>query len=121
MAADQKRLSRPEGTARVPWGDDDWVAAPLFQVQAWGPDDEEPAYDFFLNDSVDGAWQFRHVPSITRPVEEMSMRSPDGIPFLVPEIQLAFKGNGLRPKDEHDFTHILPHLSEVNASGLRAR
>jgi hypothetical protein len=104
---------RPEGAARVPWDNDDWVAAPLFQVQAWRPEDEEPAYDFFLNDSVEGAWQFRHVPSITRPVEEMSMRSPDGIPFLVPEIQLAFKGKGQRPKDEHDFTHVLPHLSEA--------
>ncbi len=102
---------RPEGAAWVPWNADDWVAPPLFQVQAWGPADEVPAYDFFLNDTVNGAWQFRRQPAITRPIEEITLHTPDGIPFLVPEIQLAFKGKHQRPKDEHDFTRALPHLS----------
>ena len=109
---------RPEGAAWVPWNEDDWVAAPLFQVQAWGPEDEEPAYDFFLNDTVDGAWQFRREPSITRPVEEIILRTRDGIPFLAPEIQLAFKGKHQRPKDEHDFMLALPHLSAAQRAWL---
>ena len=109
---------RPEGAAWVPWNDDDWVAAPLFQVQAWGPEDEEPTYDFFLNDTVDGAWQFRREPSIIRPVEEIMLRTPGGIPYLAPEIQLAFKGKYRRPKDEHDFTLALPHLSAAQRAWL---
>ncbi len=109
---------RPEGAAWVPWNEDDWVAAPLFQVQAWGPEDEEPAYDFFLNDTVDGAWQFRREPSITRPVEEIMLRTAGGIPFLAPEIQLAFKGKYRRPKDEHDFTFVLPYLSPAQRAWL---
>ena len=109
---------RPEGAAWVPWNEDDWVAAPLFQVQAWGPADEEPAYDFFLNELVDGAWQFRREPAITRPVAEIVLRTPDGIPYLAPEIQLAFKGKGRRPKDEQDFTHVLPRLSAAQRAWL---
>ena len=109
---------RPEGAAWVPWNEDDWVAAPLFQVQAWGPEGEEPAYDFFLNDTVDGAWQFRREPSITRQVEEIMLRTPGGIPFLAPEVQLAFKGKYRRPKDEHDFTLALPRLSPAQRAWL---
>jgi len=109
---------RPEGAAWVPWNEDDWVAAPLFQVQAWGPEDDEPAYDFFLNDTVDGAWEFRREPSITRPIEEITLRTPDGIPFLVPEIQLAFKGKHRQPKDQHDFVLALPHLSTAQRAWL---
>ena len=109
---------RPEGAAWVPWNEDDWVAAPLFQVQAWGPEDEEPAYDFFLNDTVNGAWQFRREPSITRQVEEIMLRTPGGIPFLAPEVQLAFKGKYRRPKDEHDFTLALPRLSPAQRAWL---
>ncbi len=109
---------RPEGAAWVPWNEDDWVAAPLFQVQAWGPDDEEPAYDFFLNDTMDGAWQFRRVPSITLPIEEVVRRTPDDIPYLAPEIQLAFKGKSGRPKDDQDFTTVLPYLSEAQREWL---
>jgi len=60
---------------------------------------------------VDGAWQFRREPSITRSIEEIALRTPDGIPFLAPEIQLAFKGKRREPKDEHDFTLALPYLS----------
>src|SRR5919202_6150706 len=109
---------RPEGAAWVPWNADDWVAEPLFQVQAWGPEDEEPAYDFFLNDTVDGAWQFRRVPAITRPIEEIVLRTPAGIPLLVPEIQLAFKGKRREPKDEHDFMLALPRLSAPQRAWL---
>lgn len=110
----------PDGPAWVPWHADDWVAAPLFQVQAWGPEDEEPAYDFFLNDTVDDAWQFRRAPTITRPVAEIILRTPDGVPFLAPEIQLAFKGKHQQPKDEHDFTYALPHLSVTQRRWLAA-
>lgn len=102
---------RPEGVAWVPWNEGDWVAAPLFQVQAWGSDVEHPDYDFFLNDLVDGMWQFRREPSIMRPVEEIVMYTADGIPFLAPDVQLAFKAKSQRPKDDQDFAIALPHLS----------
>lgn len=109
---------RPEGAAWVPWNDDDWVAAPLFQVQAWGTDDQEPAYDFFLNDTVEGRWQFGRVPAITLPIEAIVLRTPAGVPFLAPEIQLAYKAKHDLPKNEHDFAIALPHLSAQQRSWL---
>ena len=108
----------PGGPAWVAWNEDDWVARPLFQVQAWGPEDEEPAYDFFLNDAVDGAWQVRRAPTITRPIDAIALRTPAGIPYLAPEIQLAFKGKHLEPKNEHDFALALPRLSASRRAWL---
>jgi hypothetical protein len=108
----------PEGGVWVPWNADDWVAPPRFQVQAWESEGDEPAYDFFLNDTVEGAWSFRRTPAITRPIEEIVLRTPDGIPFLAPEIQLAFKGKYQRPKDEQDFTLALPRLSAAQRMWL---
>ena len=67
---------------------------------------------------MDGAWQFRREPSITRPIAEIALRTPDGIPFLAPEIQLAFKAKRREPKDEHDFTLALPHLSAAQRAWL---
>lgn len=109
---------RPEGAAWVPWNEGDWVAAPLFQVQAWRSQDEEPDYDFFLNDLVDGMWQFRREPSIMRPVEEVVLYTTDGIPFLAPDVQLAFKAKGQRPKDDQDFALTSPHLSTAQHNWL---
>ncbi len=68
---------------------------------------------------VDGAWQFRRAPTITRPIEEIVRRTAEGIPFLVPEIQLAFKAKHQRPKDEQDFNAALPHLSLAQRDWLR--
>jgi hypothetical protein len=43
----------------------------------------------------------------------------DGIPYLVPEIQLLYKAKGLRPKDEADFRQTLPALSLEQRDWLR--
>jgi hypothetical protein len=37
--------------------------------------------------------------------------SPDGIPYLAPEIQLFYKAKQPRPKDQTDFLAILPYLT----------
>lgn len=47
-----------------------------------------------------------------RPLEEIGLVGPDGIPRLAPEIQLFYKAKSLRPKDERDFDAALPVLSE---------
>ncbi|HEU5381681.1 MAG TPA: hypothetical protein VFV38_40190 [Ktedonobacteraceae bacterium] len=40
----------------------------------------------------------------------LGRRTRDGIPYLAPEIQLLYKAKDLRPKDEADFTRVLPAL-----------
>ncbi len=53
-----------------------------------------------------GDWVYRRQMEITRPLGETRLRTPDGLPFLAPEIQLLYKSKAPRPKDETDFAMI---------------
>ncbi len=59
------------------------------------------------------------MPTIRRPVATIGEISPEGIPYLAPEIQLLYKAEGLRPKDEADFRQALPALTRERRAWLR--
>ena len=55
-------------------------------------------------DEVDGeTWVSRRDDRIRRPAHRIGAKSADGIPYLVPEIQLFYKAARRRPKDQQDF------------------
>jgi len=58
----------------------------------------------------DDLWVCRRDPRIRRPYAEAVERTPDGIPYLSPEIVLLFKAKYRREKDEADFQGVLPLL-----------
>jgi hypothetical protein len=49
----------------------------------------------------------------------MGSRSPEGLLFLAPEIQLFYKAKAPRPKDWLDFTKVLPQLTNAQMTWLR--
>ena len=59
------------------------------------------------------------MPIIRRSVVTVGDTTPEGIPYLAPEIQLLYKAKGLRPKDEADFRQTLPVLSWERRTWLR--
>jgi Aminoglycoside-2''-adenylyltransferase len=68
----------------------------------------------FMLDTTDGEdWVSRRDARIRRPVASLGSRTEDGLPILVPEIQLFYKAKGMRPKDQADFDAALPHLDET--------
>ncbi len=72
-----------------------------------------------VDDTRDEQWLFRRTPAIARPITALGGVTPEGIPYLAPEIQLLYKAKGLRAKDETDFTHALPALSGERRQWLR--
>ena len=72
-----------------------------------------------IADARDDQWLFRRLPSISRPVATIGNTTSEGIPYLVPEIQLLYKAKGLRPKDEADFRQALPALDRERHVWLR--
>jgi hypothetical protein len=72
-----------------------------------------------INDTRDEQWLFRRLPTISRPLATIGDRTPEGIPYLAPEIQLLYKARGLRPKDEADFLHALPELAQEQRAWLK--
>ena len=64
-------------------------------------------------------WVFRRQPRIRRPLNEVIRRTPQGLPYLAPEVQLLFKARSLRPRDQDDFAHVVPRLDAPARKWLR--
>jgi hypothetical protein len=56
---------------------------------------------------------------VTRPIEDVFLRSATGLPIVAPEIQLLYKAKHHQDKDEHDFVTALPLFSPQQRSWLR--
>lgn len=68
---------------------------------------------------VRGVWTCRRDPRVTRPIEDVFLRSATGIPIVAPEIQLLYKARHHQDKDEHDFGTALPLFSPQQRTWLR--
>jgi hypothetical protein len=112
-----------------------WAADPPGQLRPWAPGEilppevhdiwcrpaGETSWRFqFMLDEADGEdWVSRRDPRLRRPIAEIGRTNADGLPYLVPEIQLFYKSRGLRPKDEEDFNAVLPVLTAAQRQWLR--
>lgn len=75
----------------------------------------------FLLAAHDGdEWVFRHDESIRLPLADAILRSPDGIPYLRPELVLLNKSRRPRERDELDFATVLPLVDDLARERLRA-
>ena len=71
-----------------------------------------------LDESGGSDWISRRGPDIRGPVNAIGKVSNDGIPYLAPEILLFYKASDRRPKDETDFTAVLPFLDSAQRQWL---
>lgn len=70
---------------------------------------ESWSYQIMLFDSVDGYWEYKRNPQIKLPLSQITLRR-GGIQLIRPEIQLLYKSNHIRSKDQLDFDIIWPEL-----------
>ena len=75
--------------------------------------------DITIGDGTDENWVYRRDPSLQIPWDLAVMISPDGVPYLAPELQLLFKSKNVRPKDEIDAEHVIPRLDARQRARLR--
>ena len=64
-------------------------------------------------------WTFRRDESIHAPRTFMVERTEEAIPFLAPHGVLMYKAKAARPKDEQDFSAVLPRLTRSGRLWLR--
>jgi hypothetical protein len=109
--------SDPPGTLRP------WLAAeqlPFGVHDIWcrpGPD-EPWRFQVLLDESSGADWVSRRDARIRRPIVSLGSVTADGMPYLVPEIQLFYKAKGMRPRDETDFSAVLPMLTQPQREWL---
>ena len=81
--------------------------------QSWGYEVSAGRWriDVFREPHDGGTWICRRDERVRRPYGDIIARTPDGIPYLSPEIVLLFKAKAPRAKDRADFARVLPHLT----------
>ena len=112
-------VQHPETDTRRPWEPGEQLTpgpdALIF------PDDANPCQILLAASEVD-EWVFhRGRGTIRKPLTEVTLTSPDGTPYLAPEIVLLFKSRGGRPKDNEDFADVASLLNADRRQWLRER
>jgi Aminoglycoside-2''-adenylyltransferase len=99
------------------------IGSPAFDLmhQTWVSDPATGAYrlDIFREPQRDGMWVCRRDQSIRMPYGQIIRRTPDGIPYVIPEIALLFKAKHLAlAKNQADFDASLPLLDDAALAWL---
>lgn len=68
------------------------------------------ALQLMLAESEGDRWHYRRDPEVSLPLSEIGFHTADGVPYLVPQIELLFKSKSPRPRDEADFTLTVREL-----------
>ncbi|HEU5344654.1 MAG TPA: aminoglycoside adenylyltransferase [Ktedonobacterales bacterium] len=110
---------RDESWPFRPWRQDEMLDEAIHDIWCRPAATQPWTLQLMVADTLDDQWLFRRLPAIRRSVAAIGNSTSDGIPYLVPEIQLLYKAKGLRPKDEADFRQTLPALSLEQRDWLR--
>jgi hypothetical protein len=105
-----------------PWPDGEWLELPVHAIHAHRDGAAPNALEILLNEGDDYEWRFRKNLAITRPMSLVRLRSPDGVPFLAPEIVLLYKAasSSRRMEDDADFQVTRDSLGGEQWQWLRA-
>ncbi len=102
-----------------------WDGRPLEDAehQFWVRRIGATAWSFeILLEYTDGdTWRYRRDPRITMPLDEIGLRTADGIAYLRPAIALLYKaGSSTLARNQDDFEVMLPLLPPDDRAWLRA-
>jgi hypothetical protein len=110
---------RDEAWPFSPWYLDETLDMSIHDVWCRPTATEPWALQLMIADTQGDRWLFRRTPTISRALATLGSSTADGIPYLAPEIQLLYKAKGRRLKDEADFAHTLPALSQERRHWLK--
>lgn len=77
------------------------------------------AFELLITDVADRDWVFKRDDRVTRPLSDISYVTPDGIPYLRPEIVLLHKAGRMAERDLSDYAEIEPSLDPTARAWLR--
>jgi hypothetical protein len=93
-----------------PWEPGEILSAEVHDIWC-RPGPSEPWQMQIMFDEAEGRdWISRRCAQVRRPIDLLGRHSPEGVPYLAPEVQLFYKAHQPRPKDEEDFRAALPAL-----------
>ena len=112
LAGGDLHAADPPGTLR-PWRPGERLDAPIIDIWCRRTPATPWSLQLMLGDTDADRWVFRRDHRVSGPLSQLTCRTPDGVPFLAPEVQLLYKAKAAPlPKDEADFTAAVPLLDE---------
>jgi hypothetical protein len=107
----------PPGTLR-PWKRGEILPVDVHDIWC-RPGPSEPWQIQVMLDEADGSeWISRKSSQVRLPIDEIGAVSGEGVPYLLPEVQLFYKAGRPRPKDEQDFSAALGVMTEQQRQWL---
>jgi hypothetical protein len=79
---------------------------------------KEWTLELMLDDAEGDEWVFRRDRSIRRALDTLVRHDGEGIPYLVPEVQLLYKASHTREEDQADFTRVAVRLDASSRGWL---
>ncbi len=113
------KTQQPEWPHLAPWPAGEFLAPAINDI--WVRERLEDGrwrFELMLMDTEGEEWIYRRLPSLRGPIADMGLLTPDGVPYLAPEIQLLYKSGSLREKDTADLRSVLPHLPSARTEWL---
>ncbi|WP_406221485.1 nucleotidyltransferase domain-containing protein [Streptomyces decoyicus] len=107
----------PPGTLR-PWGRGEILPMDVHDVWCRPGPSEPWRIQIMLDEAEGGACVSRRNSRVRRALAQVGALSGEGVPYLVPEVQLFYKAGRPRPKDELDFAAALPVLDDAQRRWL---
>jgi hypothetical protein len=109
----------PPGTLR-PWKRGEILPAYVHDVWC-RPGPSEPWRIQVMLDEADGReWVSRKSSQVRRPIDRIGAVSAEGVPYLLPEVQMFYKAGQSRPKDQQDFAAALAVMTDQQRQWLRS-
>ena len=112
------QAAEPPGSLRH-WQDEEVLPAAVHDIWVRRSPDAAWGLQLMLEDAEDDEWLYRRMPSVRRQLDSLVWRS-EGVPYLVPEVQLLYKAGHRSPKNEADFDACLSALDTAQRGWLRA-
>lgn len=94
------------------------VMAAVYQTWVRDPATGDYRLEVFREPHDGDTWICRRDGTIRLPYRDIVRRTPDGVPYLAPELVLLFKAKGTRPKDQADFDVTVPRLTAAQRGYL---
>ena len=102
-----------------PWIDQE-LRSELHQNNLWCRPHPNGAWslDVTISEGDSEAWVYRRDSRVRLPWREAVLRTAEDVPYLAPELQLLFKSQDRRNKDDVDAKQVIPELGAIRRDRL---
>lgn len=111
-------VADPPGSLRQ-WDKGEFLAKGIQDIWCRKNSNDAWRFQIMLFDSQNGEWIFKRNENIHKDLNSIYIIKNNGIKILAPEIQLLYKANSIREKDQMDFNNSIMLMNDEQKNWLK--